>query len=579
MTSFLHRHRLLFSALTLFVLLVAAAALWLSYQIHRIEPFLRDRIVSQLSERFHARVELDQFHISLLHDLAAEGTGLRIWPPDGTTNSPIPTTPLISLSHFSFRTDANLKRLAIMVIQNKGQLHIPSIELKGLSIHIPPHSHFHDQIMSVKNSVISSAFANSASPAVSANSASPTIPHTQLTFRIGKIICTNAALVLETDKPHKDPLNFAIDSLTLTNFSADSPLHFEATLHIPRPKGPIHTTGSLGPVNFADLGDSTINGDYSLTGADLSVFKGIAGSLSSTGHYSGILRTLDVNGDTSVPDFRLTHFGNQLPLTTNFTAQVDATSGDTRLSFVTATLAHSHFNVSGQILRVQNAANPAAFANSANSAITANSAVPNGHEINLTTASTNSRIEDFLRLTSNKPNTLLTGAADFKATFHLPPGPAHVHQRMQIDGTLHITGAHFTSQNVQSKIMQLSLRGQGHPDEIKSTDPASIDSTITSDLHIANGLITLPNLIYTVPGATIDMNGTYLLDGGVLNFSGSAKLDAPISKLIGGKLGKFLQPADKYLQREGAGTFIPIHLTGNREEPHFAIDFNQLLKP
>lgn len=557
MISFLHRHRFLFSALTLFVLLIAAGALWLSYQIHRIEPFLRDRIVSQLSERFHARVELDQFHISLLQGLAAEGTGLRIWPPDGTTNSPTPNTPLISLTHFSFHTDANLKRLAIMVIQNQGQLHIPSIELKGLSIHIPPHSHFHfhDQILSAKNSVVSSAFANSASS---------NIPHTQLTFHIDKIICTEATLVLETDKPHKDPLNFAIDSLTLTNFAAGSPLHFESTLHIPRPKGPIHTTGSFGPINFTDLGESPIAGDYSLINADLSVFKGIAGALSSTGHYSGILRTLDVNGDTNVPDFRLTHFGNQLPLTTHFTAQVDATNGDTRLSTVTATLAHSHFNVCGQILRIKNPPNFTA---------------PNGHEINLTTTSTNSRIEDFLRLTSNKPTTLLTGTVAFNATFHLPPGPAHVHQRMQIDGTLHITDAHFTSQNVQGKIMQLSLRGQGHPDEIKTTDPASIDSTITSDLHIANGLITLPNLIYTVPGAAIDMNGTYLLDGGALNFSGSAKLDAPISKLIGGKLGKFLQPADKYLQREGAGTFIPIHLTGNREDPHFAIDFNQLLKP
>jgi hypothetical protein len=442
-----------------------------------------------------------------------------------------------------------------MVIQNQGQLHIPYIELKGLSIHIPPHSHFAH---------------------FSAEPSNPTIPHTQLTFQIDKIICTEATLVLETDKPNKDPLNFAIDSLTLTNFAADSPLNYDSTLRIPRPNGPIHTTGSFGPVNFSDPGESSITGDYSLTNADLSVFKGIAGSLSSTGHYSGILRTLDVIGETTTPDFRLTHFGNQLPLSTHFTAQVDATNGDTRLSTVTATLAHSHFSVRGQILRIKNAANPAAFANSAS---IASSAVSNGHDINLTTISTNSRIEDFLHLTSNKPTSLLTGTVAFNATFHLPPGPAHVHQRMLIDGTFHITDAHFTSQNVQSKIMQLSLRGQGHPEEIKTTDPSTITSSITSDLHIANGLVTLPNLVYSVPGAAINMKGTYLLDGGALNFSGSAKLDAPFSKLIGGKLGKFLAPADKFLQKEGAGTFVPIHLTGNRENPHFAIDFNQLLKP
>ena len=537
LNSFLYRHKFLFGTLALFALLIAAVALWLSYQIRRIEPFLRDRIVAQLTERFHSRVELDQFHISLLRGLAAEGSGLRIWPPDS-----ISTSPLISLAHFSFHTDAHLRQLAVMAIQNQGQLHIPSVELKGLSIHIPPHSHF----------------------AHTTTSNTQTAPHSQLTFLIDKITCTEASLILETDKPHKDPLDFQIDSLTLTSIATDSPLNFEATLRIPRPKGPVHTTGSLGPVNFSDLGESPITGDYSLTSADLSVFRGIAGSLSSNGHYSGTLRTLDVSGETTTPDFRLTHFGNQLPLTTQFTAQVDATNGDTRLDTVIATLAHSHFNVHGQILRVQNPPD---------------SKAPNGHDINLTAISTNSRVEDLLHLTSNKPTTLLTGNAAFNANFHLPPGPLPVLQRMLIDGTLHLTDAHFTSQKVQKEIMELSLRGQGHPDEIKTTDPASIDSTITSDLHIANGLVTLPNLVYNVPGAVIDMKGTYLLDGGVLSFDGSAKLDATVSKIIGGKFGKFLKPADKFLQREGAGTFVPIHITGNREDPHFAVEFDKLLKP
>jgi AsmA-like C-terminal region len=546
--SFLHRHRFLFSALTLFLLLIIALVLWVTYQLRRIEPILKARIVTQLSEHFHARVELDQFHISLLQGLAAEGTGLRIWPPDeNSTNSPDltttpATTPLISLSHFSFHTDSDFKRLAVMVIQNQGQLRIPSIELKGLSIHIPPHSHF-------------AHF--SAEPATD-------IPHTQLTFIIDKIICTQASLVLETDKPHKDPLEFTIDSLTLTNLAPNTPLQFEATLTVPRPSGPIHTTGTFGPWNTADLGEAPITGDYSLSSADLSVFKGIAGTLASTGHYTGTPRTLDVVGEATIPDFRLTHFGNQLPLTTHFTAQVDATNGDTNLSNVAATLAHSHFNVRGKILRIQNAPG---------------SKAPNGHDINLTTVSNSSRIEDFLRLTSNKPTSLLTGTTAFNATFHLPPGPAHVHERMQINGNFHLTDAHFTNQTVQKVIMELSLRGQGNPDEIKTTDPYTIDSAISGDLHITNGLVTLPNLAYTVPGAAIDMKGTYLLDGGTLNFDGSAKLDAPISKLIGGKFGKFLKPADKFLKKEGAGTFVPIHITGNRESPHFAIDFDKLLKP
>ena len=543
MSAFLHRHKFFSGSLAILLLLIAALGLWTVYQLRRIEPFLRERIVAQLSERFHARVELDGFHISLLDGLAAEGNGLRIWPPAENSAAATPsTTALIQLDHFSFHTDANLRHLAMMVIQNQGELHIPSVELSGLAIHIPPHSHL----------------------AQFATQNKGTAPYPHLTFSIDKIICSRSTLILGTDKPNKDPLEFEISTLALTELALNAPLHYEATLTIPRPSGPIQTSGSYGPVNFSDLGDSPITGDYSLSNADLSVFKGIAGRLASTGHYTGTPRTLDVTGETSTPDFRLTHFGNQLPLTTHFTAQVDATNGDTRLNTVTATLGHSHFNLSGTILRMQNATEPRA---------------PHGHEIALTANSTNSRIEDFLRLTSNKPATLLSGTAAFNATFHLPPGSAPIHQRMQINGKFHLAGTHFTSEKAQKVIMELSLRGQGHPEQIKTTDPATIDSSISGDLHITSGLITLPNLLYTVPGAIINLKGTYLLDGGELNFDGAAKLDAPISRLIGGKFGKYLKPADQFLKRQGAGTFLPIHITGNREDPKVGVDFDKLLKP
>ena len=48
---------------------------------HRAEPLLRARIVQGLQDHFHARVELDSFHLTLRDGLWAEGKGLRIWPP------------------------------------------------------------------------------------------------------------------------------------------------------------------------------------------------------------------------------------------------------------------------------------------------------------------------------------------------------------------------------------------------------------------------------------------------------------------------------------------------------------------
>ena len=44
---------------------------------HRAEPMLRARIVEGLAEHFHARVELDSFHLSLRDGLWVEGKGLQ----------------------------------------------------------------------------------------------------------------------------------------------------------------------------------------------------------------------------------------------------------------------------------------------------------------------------------------------------------------------------------------------------------------------------------------------------------------------------------------------------------------------
>ena len=93
---------------------------------------------------------------------------------------------------------------------------------------------------------------------------------------------------------------------------------------------------------------------------------------------------------------------------------------------------------------------------------------------------------------------------------------------------------------------------------------------------MAGGVISLPNLVYTVPGPTIDLKGTYGLDGGTLDFTGTAKMQATVSQMVGGWAGALLKPADHFFKKDGAGTEVPIHIEGTREAPKFGIDFERL---
>jgi hypothetical protein len=527
------------------LLLAAAAVAWtVAVLLHRAEPFLRARIVEGLQDHFHARVELDSFHVSLTNGLWAEGKGLRIWPPaqvEGVTVPGIAAAgePLIRLEEFRFHAPWHYA---------PGKpFHISVVELKGLEVHLPPRSHF----------------ANPPEVAGQPEALRRKIDASLVSFIVDTIQCNGAHLVVETSKPGKLPMEFAIERLKLTGVAAGGAMGYEAELTNPRPVGKIYATGSFGPWQVADPGESPVAGNYRFEHADLASFKGIAGILDSTGRYQGTLRELVVDGETETPDFRLTHFGNPLPLHTRFHARVDGTNGDTWLDPVEATLGQSHFWVQGQIVRVT-AADAAGALHSI------------GHDLALTVNVDQGRIEDFLRLASHSPTPLLTGAVSLKAALHIPPGAAPVHERLKLNGSFALDQAQFASPKIQSRIAELSLRGQGLPQNVKTIDPASIRSAMHGSFQVAGGVLSLPALDYTVPGAEIQLKGTYGLEGGALNFAGYAKMQATVSKMVGGWKGFLLKPVDRYLRKDGAGTEVPIHIEGTREEPEFGIDFGGL---
>src|SRR5271170_408346 len=73
---------------------MAAALLALGVAVtvlmRRAGPMLRALVVEKLEQQFHARVELDSFHVSVAHGLRAEGKGLRIWPPSNVARVSVP---------------------------------------------------------------------------------------------------------------------------------------------------------------------------------------------------------------------------------------------------------------------------------------------------------------------------------------------------------------------------------------------------------------------------------------------------------------------------------------------------------
>ncbi len=392
--------------------------------LHRAEPMLRAAIVEKLEEHFHARVELDSFHVSLMNGLWAEGKGLRIWPPVNVAGVAVPgqngagaagaNRPLIRLDEFRFHAPLRYK---------PGEpIRIAVVEMIGLDVDVPPKPHF----------THAAAPTSGAAPEKSEDAL--------LRFEIESMECKGARLTIETSKPGKLPLEFAIAHVKLSHVSVGGSVQFDAQLTNPRPAGIIVTSGSMGPWVVEDPGETPLMGNYRFEHADLSVFKGIAGMLSSTGKYGGVLRNLTVDGRTDTPDFRLTHFGTSVPLETEFHATVDGTNGDTWLQPVHATLGQSRFNAEGKIVGV-----PAEVLPNGGTR-------PGGHEIALNVTVNSGRAEDFLRLESKSGTPLLTGALTLKTTLEIPQGAEPVQEKMKLNGSFVLEDASFTSTKFQHEV-------------------------------------------------------------------------------------------------------------------------------
>lgn len=519
-----HRRRNIVLVILAFVLgLLIAGLIAAQYAIHHAGPMLRARVIQTLSQRFNSQVQLGEFDVSVVHGLHVEGKNLNL-----RSNLDPSLPPQIQVGQFSFHTPL------LDVFQSP--MHIGLVELHGLQIMIPPKGQ------------------RSAMP-------EPKKSHGKISILIDKIVCDETTLTIMTDKPNKVPLQFQIHALTLTRVGSKKPMHFVAQLVNPKPLGNIASTGNFGPWNADEPSDTPVNGSYSFTHADLSTTHGIAGMLSSQGQYSGQLGTITVDGTTDTPDFSVDVSGHKVDLTTQFHAIVNGMNGNTYLQPVKAHFLHTDITATGDVVRAQGQP---------------------GHDIHLEVTINKGRIEDLLQLGVKTDPPVMTGNVQLKTKFHLPPGKQPVNQKLRLNGAFKVQKISFTNDKIQKKMDQLSLRSRGKTAEAKDLDNETgvqlpgqqdVQANMSGVFDLGGGKLKLPQLVCTVPGAEIRLAGVYTLDGRVFDFTGRARLQASVSSIVGGWKGKLLTPLDPFFAKKGAGTDIPIKITGTNTNPHFGLNY------
>ena len=498
-----------------FVVLTALGLL-----ISRAEPILRARVMETLSAGFKSKVELDAFHVSLLKGLQVSGDGLRIFGDADPNNHEPGIQPLIAVAEFRFRT-------GIADLFLRSPMHVDTVYIKGLQLNLPPREQ-REQMKSMESN------------------------DRKIKIVVDRFVTDGAQLVINTLRPGKLPLEFDVESLKMTSIGPDAPMHFEANLTNPKPVGNILSSGSFGPWLVDRPRDTPVSGTYSFGNADLGTIKGIGGILSSTGTYAGTLDNIVVDGTTDTPDFRIAISGRPVPLHTDFHAIVDGTSGDTYLQPVKGRILDSSLVANGSVVRVQD---------------------PRGHHVELDVVIEKGEIDDLLRLAIRTDPPIITGGVQLKTKLDLPPGEPDVSNRLRLAGRFQVSGAHFTNDKIQKKVDALSMRSQGKPKLAQDNIPDNVRSDLKGTFSLTDGIISFSQLQFRVPGTQVNLTGTYSLDGNQFDFRGKARLDAKLSHTVTGWKSILLKPADPFFSKHGAGTELPVKVTGTKSEPHFGSDF------
>lgn len=500
--------RWLLLAAGVFAVLVLAAM----FAASRMEPAARAYVVNALRERYESDVELGSLHFSLFPTVKATGETL-VLRFHGRRDVP----PMIRIRRFT----VHARFSAVM----RTPRHISRVVLEGLEITLPP-----KKAATKKN--------EGSGPKAS--------------FILDEVVADGTQLKTLPKDSSKDPLVFEIRKLTLNKAGVGEALKFRAELINAKPPGLINTEGQFGPWHADEPSDTPLSGHYTFRDADLSVFKGIRGKLSSKGEFGGVLDTIEVHGTTDVPDFALKLAEHPMHLYTDFQATVDGTNGNTVLHPVRARLGKSSFEVSGAIDR---------------------GALEKKKTILLLAKSGGSRLEDFLRLSVKSARPPMTGAIRFSSTVKIPPGDNDVIDRLDLDGEFGLGSVKFTSPDVESKISSLSHRAQGQPE-----GHDDVAAAFSGHFRLDDGLMRLPDLKFNVPGAAISLAGSYHLRSGALDFTGTARTEATISKMTTGFKSVLLKPVDPLFKRDGSGAVLPINISGTRGQPSFSLDIGRVLK-
>ena len=373
---------------------------------------------------------------------------------------------------------------------------------------------------------------------------------TGATVTIGQITTEGALLEVMPRQRGQESFKLEVHRLTLDEVREKGIIPYHAVLFNPEPPGEIRSDGEIGPWNEDDPDSTPVAGSYIYEHANLAVFEGISGTLSAQGKFSGTIGHIDTNGETDVPDFRVSGNSHTVHLISRFQAVVDGTNGDTYLQNVNAHFQRTTVTSKGSV---------------------AGRPDQHGKTVWLEMAVKGGRIEDLLFLFTDGKRPAMTGSINLRAKVQVPPGPPGFMRKLDLTGSCGIDTGRFTNPDLQQPVNALTQSARGENKEQQAEDPETALSKFAGQVSVKNGVATLSNISFSALGTSAQLQGTYNLVDKKIDLHGVLYTYGKLSDTTSGFKALVLKAISPFLKQKDV-TVVPFAISGTSTDPSFSLD-------
>lgn len=332
---------------------------------------------------------------------------------------------------------------------------------------------------------------------------------------------------------------FPINHLVIQNLRKGQAISYILDMGNAKPSGRIQARGSFGPVVPTNLGSTPVAGDFTFAPINLGDLHGISGNLSATGRFQGTIADIATTVSATTADFAVGH-GRPTPVAVQARGVVNALNADVFVHSLDAHTGSTTVHAEGGVLGSPKVTN-------------------------LDLVVDNGRAQDILRpfLHGDVP---ITGTVVLRSHAYLAPATRNQKflERLRLDGRFNIPNEHLTNPSAERSLTAFSerVRLPHSPAAPDSSGAPDVISQLHGEVQVRNGIAYAHKLNFQVPGAAVNLNGTFNFHNRSAHLRGDLHMQSDVSHLATGFKSMLLKPFAPFFKKGNTAAVFPIAITG-----------------